>query len=158
MLVRSAPLDAGPLEQRRARRREASAVIRSRIQCDEPTSKDSPVDPRAMRRALDFGGGLGILAGQTVRNTESWYDPLIGVKGRTRFGESKFFATGWAVAGGFGAGSENFYDASVNIGYQWNKSIGTTIGYRVFDVEYAEGSFLYDVKQSGWGLGLARSF
>jgi len=29
---------------------------------------------------LEFDGGRGTLAGQTVRNTESWYEPMIGVK------------------------------------------------------------------------------
>ncbi len=107
---------------------------------------------------LDFEGGLGILAGQRLRNAESWYDPLIGVKGRTRLGDSRFFATGWLTVGGFDVGSEQFYDVSINIGYQWKKTIGITLGYRLLDIEYAEESFFYDVQQAGWGLGLIRSF
>lgn len=107
---------------------------------------------------LEFGGGLGILAGQRIRNAESWVDPLIGVKGRTPFGNSKFYAVGWIAGGGFGVGSDSFYDVSANIGYQWNKAIGTTLGYRLFNVDYQDGSFVYDVQQEGWALGLTWAF
>jgi hypothetical protein len=107
---------------------------------------------------MEFGGGLGLLAGQRIRSAESWVDPLIGVKGRMPFGDSSFYAAGWLAAGGFGVGSDSFYDASVNVGYQWNKSIGTTLGYRMFNVDYEDGSFIYDVQQEGWALGLSWAF
>ena len=107
---------------------------------------------------LEFGGGLGILAGQSIRNAESWIDPLIGVKGRTRLGDSNFYAVGWLAGGGFGVGSDSFYDVSANVGYQWNKAIGTTLGYRLFNVDYEDGSFVYDVQQEGWALGLTWAF
>ena len=107
---------------------------------------------------LEFGGGLGILAGQSIRNAESWVDPLIGVKGTTPLGDSNFYFTGWIAGGGFGVGSDSFYDLSANIGYQWNKAIGTALGYRLFNVDYEDGTFLYDVQQEGWDLGLTWSF
>jgi hypothetical protein len=107
---------------------------------------------------LQFGGGLGVLDGKNIRNDESWLDPLIGIKARSLLGDSQFYVTGGLAAGGFGIGSDSFYDISANIGYQWSKSIGTTLGYRLFDVDYEEGSFLYDVKQEGWLLGLSWAF
>lgn len=107
---------------------------------------------------MEFGGGLGMLAGQRIRNAESWVDPLVGIKGRTPLGDSKFYAAGWLATGGFGVGSDSFYDLSANLGYQWTKSIGTTIGYRLFDVDYEEGSFVYDMRQEGWALGLTWAF
>jgi hypothetical protein len=107
---------------------------------------------------LEFGGGLGLLAGRTVRHAESWWDPLVGIKGRTALGASQFFLSGILGVGGFGVGSDHFYDASVHLGYQWNKNLGTTLGYRSFDVKYEEGSFFYDVRQSGWMLGLTYAF
>ena len=107
---------------------------------------------------LDFSGGLGILAGKSIRNKEDWVDPLIGIKGRSAIGESKFFVNGVLGVGGFGVGSDNFYDASAHIGYQWNRTIGTTLGYRLFDVKYEDGSFLYDVRQEGWLLGVSFTF
>ena len=107
---------------------------------------------------LQFGGGLGVLDGRNIRNDESWLDPLIGVKASSLLGESQFYVAGGLVAGGFGVGSDSFYDISANVGYQWSKSIGTTLGYRLFDVDYEEGTFLYDVKQEGWLLGLTWAF
>ncbi len=107
---------------------------------------------------LEFGGGLGILAGQRIRNAESWVDPLIGVKGRMPLGDSNFYTVGWLSAGGFGVGSDSFYDISANIGYQWNKAIGTTLGYRLLNVDYENGSFVYDVQQEGWSLALTWAF
>ena len=107
---------------------------------------------------LKFSGGLGILGGQRVSNEESWVDPLVGVKGRTQLGDSDFYAAGWLAAGGLGIGSDSFYDISANLGYQWNESIGTTLGYRYFSVDYEDGSFVYDVAQQGLVLGLTWSF
>ena len=66
--------------------------------------------------------------------------------------------TGFAGVGGFGVGSDLFYDLNLNIGYQWNKAIGTGIGYRLYDVDYNKDDFLYDVKQQGWLIGLTWAF
>jgi hypothetical protein len=107
---------------------------------------------------LEFGGGLGILAGRSVSHNESWVDPLIGIKGRTSLGASKFYVAGILAGGGFGVGSDHFYDVSAHVGYQWTKAVGTSLGYRVFDVKYEDGSFLYDVRQEGWLLGLTFAF
>jgi hypothetical protein len=107
---------------------------------------------------LQFGGGLGVLNGRNIRNAESWADPLIGIKARAPLGNSRFYAAGGVAAGGFGAGSDSFYDINANVGYQWSEAIGTSLGYRLFDVKYENGSFLYDVKQEGWLLALTWAF
>lgn len=108
---------------------------------------------------LEFGGGLGILAGTVLNHEESWVDPAIGIKGRTPItAGSNFYVEGFAGIGGFGVGSDLFYDLNFNIGYQWNKAIGTGIGYRLYDVDYNKDDFLYDVKQQGWLIGLTWAF
>ncbi len=107
---------------------------------------------------LEFGGGLGFLQGKRVRHGESWLDPLIGVKARTALGDSQFYVSGGVAAGGFGVGSDSFYDITANIGYQWSKAIGTSLGYRMFDLDYEDDWFVYDVKQQGWLLGLTWGF
>lgn len=111
-----------------------------------------------MDTELRFTGGLGILAGRSIRNTESWFDPGLGVKGRMPLGSSRFYFEGGAGIGGFGVGSDLFYEINVNVGYQWNKAIGTTIGYRMFDVDYENDGYVYDVRQQGWQLGLSWAF
>ena len=107
---------------------------------------------------LQFSGGLGVLAGQRINNTEDWFDPMLGLKGNTPLGDSNFYVAGWAALGGFGVNSDLFYDASVNFGYQWTKAIGTAVGYRVFDVDYDNDQFVYDVRQHGFALGLTWGF
>ena len=107
---------------------------------------------------LEFGGGLGLLAGRNIRNEESWVDPLIGISARSALGGTGFFASGVLAVGGFGVGSDRFYDASVHLGYQWTKLLGTTIGYRMYDVKYDKDSFLYDVRQEGWMIGVSFAF
>ncbi len=107
---------------------------------------------------LKFKGGLGILAGQRVENSEDWIDPVVGLKGRTPLGDSRFYLAGWAGLGGFGANSDLFYDVSLNLGYQWSDAIGTTVGYRLYDVNYDKNDFVYDVQQYGFLLGLTWKF
>lgn len=107
---------------------------------------------------LAFSGGLGILAGRTIDHTESWVDPLIGIKGRTSLGDTKYYAAGGVAIGGFGVGSDMFYDVNANLGYQWSESIGTTVGYRLYDLDYEKDGFVYDVQQQGWIVGLTWAF
>jgi len=107
---------------------------------------------------LAFSGGLGVLAGRTLDHTESWVDPLIGIKGRTALGDTNFYVAGGAAIGGFGVGSDLFYDLNANLGYQWSKSIGTTVGYRLYDLDYENDGFVYDVRQEGWIIGLTWAF
>ncbi len=109
---------------------------------------------------LRFTGGLGALAGRGVSNTESWVDPGVGIKGRVPLGNTKFYFEGGLSAGGFGigSGSDHFYEVNANVGYQWTPSIGTAIGYRMFDVDYQNDGYVYDVRQQGLQLGLTWSF
>ena len=107
---------------------------------------------------LTFGNGLGLLAGKTISNDESWLDPALGIKGRMPLGDTRFYLEGGAGVGGFGIGSDLFYEVNTSVGYQWNNAIGTALGYRMFDVDYEDDGYLYDVKQQGWQLGLSWAF
>jgi len=100
----------------------------------------------------------GLLPERSITNSEDWFDPLIGLKGMSALGNSKFFISGGLVIGGFGAGSDLFWDANVNLGYQWTKGFSTTLGYRYLDVDYEKDNFLYDVVQDGITLGLSWRF
>ena len=112
----------------------------------------------AIDSELRFRDGLGVLAGRKISNDESWIDPILGFKARTPLGNSRFYVGGGASLGGFGVGSDLFYEISANVGYQWNKAIGTSLGYRMFDVDYEDDGYVYDVKQQGWQIGLTWSF
>lgn len=107
---------------------------------------------------LRFGGGLGLLDGIRISQHESWVDPFVGAKGRAPLGGSSFFVAGGVLAGGFGVSSDSFYEISANVGYRWSRAISTTVGYRLFDVDYDDDGFVYDVTQEGWQAGLTWTF
>jgi hypothetical protein len=115
------------------------------------------LDAFAGIRYWDIDSHLSLI-GPGLGHTESWIDPLIGIKGRTALGDTAFYASGGVAMGGFGMNSELFYDLNANLGYQWSDSIGTTIGYRLYDLDYDNDGFVYDVRQEGWMLGLTWSF
>ena len=100
----------------------------------------------------------GLLPGQEVSNTESWVDPIVGLRGLTSIGESKFIVTGGLGVGGFGVGSDFMWDVVINLGYRWTETFTTSIGYRYLDVDYEDDGFLYDVSQQGPVLGLSWRF
>lgn len=95
---------------------------------------------------------------QQGSNSESWVDPIVGVKGRTQLGESKFFVAGGIGIGGFDINAKSLYDITANVGYQWTNSVGTLVGYRQYDLDYDQNDFQYDVKNAGWQVGLTWAF
>jgi hypothetical protein len=113
----------------------------------------------SVENRLQFRGGSGgPLAGREFISDESWTDPLVGVKASTSLGDSRFYVVGGAGIGGFGAGSDSFYEVSGAVGYRWSDAIATLLGYRRLEVDYRDDDFIFDVVQQGWQLGLAWSF
>ncbi len=104
---------------------------------------------------LDLDGGL--LAGRTIDGDDTWVDPMLGVRGRIDV-VGDVFASGWAYAGGFGAGSEIMADLFGGLGYAWSDRIETTLGYRWLRVDRDTDDFLYDVRQGGLIAGLTVKF
>jgi hypothetical protein len=104
------------------------------------------------------GPQIPILSERSVSNSEDWFDPMIGLKGMSALGNSKFFVGGAIAIGGFGVGSDFFWDALINLGYQWTEGFSTTLGYRYLDVDYENNGYLYDVAQDGLTLGLSWRF
>ncbi len=107
---------------------------------------------------LNFKGGGGLLEGQRLSSSDSWVDPLLGIKGSFPLGDSRFYFVGGGAIGGFNVGSDWFYEVSGAVGYRWTDSIATAVGYRLFDVDYDNDDFLYDITQQGWQIGLSWSF
>jgi hypothetical protein len=112
----------------------------------------------SVESVLIFSGGAGQLAGLKLSSSEDWTDPLVGIKGHRSLGNSRFYVEGGASIGGFGAGSDLYTEFSGVIGYRWNKAISTAFGYRRYDVDYADGGFIYDVTQQGLQFGLSWAF
>lgn len=100
----------------------------------------------------DFRFIGGILDGRRAADGDSWIDPLIGFNVRVQL-SSRFYFAGWALVGGFGAGSDHSWDVMGGIGYRAFEDLSLFAGYRAVDVDYAEGGFVYDVVQQGPVIG-----
>jgi hypothetical protein len=127
---------------------------------DGPASADVLVGARYWRTesSVALRGGNGPVDGRRLGSSESWTDPLLGVKGHAPLGNSRFYVEGGVSVGGFGIGSDRYHEISAVLGYRWSEAISTGVGYRYFDVKYDDSGFLYDVTQQGWQLGLSWSF
>ena len=91
-------------------------------------------------------------------NSESWFDPFVGVKGYLPITDSQFYISGGASVGGFDINADSFYEINANVGYQWSEHLASAVGYRLYDLDYDQNNFQYDVKQSGWVIGLTLDF
>ena len=90
----------------------------------------------------------------SVNNSETWVDPIVGADVKFRPSNSPVCLSGFLGVGGATGGSDSFYDVSGHISYQLTNSMVASIGYRLFDVDYEDDSFIYDIKQQGWVIGL----
>ena len=108
----------------------------------------------SVKNELDFSGGLPV--GQ-FEDSETWVDPVVGLKGRASISPD-FYVTGWALVGGFGVSSDLMWDVMGSVGYEFNDSFSMTAGYRVQSVDYHNNGFVYDVVQSGPMIGAVFKF
>jgi hypothetical protein len=80
--------------------------------------------------------------------TESWVDPMVGVKAKINLTRS-FYLTSWALIGGFGAGSKSSWDVFGGIGYSFSDRVSAVIGYRAMGIDYSRKGYVYDIVQKG---------
>jgi hypothetical protein len=84
-------------------------------------------------------------------------DPIIGFRIRADATEKLFIRFGMDI-GGFGVNSDFTYAFASNLNYVFNDRYSAIFGYRMLDVEYDKGGFLFDAKMDGLLLGLAITF
>lgn len=89
--------------------------------------------------------------------TESWWDPVIGVRLLTPFAEEWAFV-GYADIGGFGAGSDFTYQLLAGVNWQFSESVSAKAGYRHFYQDYEHNRFVWDMTASGFYLGAGFRF
>ncbi len=118
------------------------------------------LDALAGLRIWDINADVGVslnIAGRnvitsTASDGDTWVDPLIGAKGRLNLSENVYLS-GWALTGGFGAGSDFMWDVWGNVGYQVNDWFDVFGGFRAAGADYQSGSFIWDVTQYGPIIG-----
>lgn len=92
-----------------------------------------------------------------LKDEDTWVDPLIGVRGRTMLDEN-WFATGWAIVGGFGIESSFLYDLMAGVGYEWDNGVSAFGGYRVSHTDYEAGDFQWGLTMHGPLVGVSARF
>jgi hypothetical protein len=83
-----------------------------------------------------------------ISDGDSWVDPMIGAKGTIDIAPG-WALTGWALIGGFGAGSEFAWDLYGAIDHACSDRLTLSLGMRAFAADYHNGDFSWDMIQYG---------
>ena len=86
-------------------------------------------NPDAMKVRQKIAKILHKELNQTLRLTEDWFDPYIGINGRYNFTKA-FYVTAKVDIGGFGAGSDITTQGSAALGCQITRNIYSELGFR----------------------------
>jgi opacity protein-like surface antigen len=90
---------------------------------------------------------------RSLSASESWWDPVIGIRVITPFAENWSFV-GYADIGGFGMGSDITYQAIAGVNWQVSEMFAAKAGYRYFYQDYENDGFAWDMASHGFYLGL----
>ncbi|MBD9624902.1 hypothetical protein IB279_18385 [Ensifer sp. ENS06] len=99
---------------------------------------------------IRFNGG--ILGGIERSDGATWFDGIVGLRGKYSL-TREVYLTGWGVVGGGGADID--WDVALGIGYEFNDRVSAIADYRALGVDYRDDGFLFDAVQQGPILGLA---
>ena len=98
---------------------------------------------------------------RSVSMTEDWIDPTIVARATFPYGD-KWFGQFRFNVGGFGVGSDLFWQIQADIVYHHSDKWQFVIGYRFMDFDYDQGSgvdrFVYDIQNFGPVLKAGYSF
>ncbi len=96
-------------------------------------------NPDAMKVRQKIAKILNKELNQTLRLTEDWFDPYIGINGRYNFTKA-FYVTAKVDVGGFGAGSDITTQGSAALGCQITRNIYSELGFRYLYTNYEDDS------------------
>jgi len=108
---------------------------------------------------LDITGPLpGWVATQTFSESETFFDPIVGFKGKFELGK-KWYLPYYFDIGGFGIDSDLTLQAFAGIGYSFTDWFSTVLGYRYLYYDFGDDSKLVeDVNFYGATLGFKFTF
>jgi len=101
---------------------------------------------------LGFPGLSGSRSG-----SKDWIEPFVGVAFQQRLSD-QWRIFGRADVGGFSGVSDEYWQATVGVGYMFNDHVGLALAYRWISMDYHKGGFVYDTISSGPCLGLTFRF
>jgi hypothetical protein len=93
----------------------------------------------------------------SISETDDWFDPIVGFDARGEIA-GRWSAGLLANIGGFGVGSDLSYELLPRVSYAWNEIISLHAGYRLLSMDFDSSSLTYDVRESGWIVGVGFSF
>jgi hypothetical protein len=88
--------------------------------------------------------------------SESWWDPIVGVRVVTPIADNWSFV-GYADVGG-GGGSDSTYQLLAGVNWQFAKDFSGKFGYRYLVADYENDGLVWDMKSSGLYTGLGIAF
>jgi hypothetical protein len=97
----------------------------------------------------------GLLPERKTGTSESWVDPVVGVRGSIDLG-SGFIAAAYADVGS--GASDLTWQVYGGVGYRFNDRFLGQIGYRHLSVDHENDGFIWDVEMSGPIIGLTVRF
>ncbi len=109
----------------------------------------------SIKNELDFNPP-GILGGLELSQTETWADPVVGLKGQISI-TPRIYLTSWGLIGG-GASSDIVWDVMGAAGYRFTDNFSALVGYRAAGVDYENDGFVYDTVQQGPIIGAVFRF
>ncbi len=124
---------------------------------DETVHIDALAGLRVWDVDLSIGLDFNRLGSDNFEDEDTWVDPVIGVKGGVDISDNVYLA-GWAMVGGFGAGSDFMWDVYAGAGYNFNDWLSAYAGFRAGGVDYTNDSFKWDMTMYGPMIGLEVEF
>jgi hypothetical protein len=95
----------------------------------------------------------GPFAGFNEDREKNWFDPYVGLRGRLDFShECNVSVLG--TVGGFGVGSDFAWSLYAEFEYRFNPTWSAFVGYRVFDYDYEDDGFKFDMMLHGPVIGI----
>lgn len=137
----------------------ASALVGYRLPLDMPNlalSATAGFRYQHLDVELDFDAADPKLSFDVDRS-KSWIDPTVGFSLRYNIND-RWFINALGDVGGFDVGSNLTAQGFAAVGYNWTKTISTSLGYRVIYTDYEKDGFVYDMTQQGVFAGLGIHF
>ena len=103
-------------------------------------------------RLTKVWGELDLDPGPSFDDSKGWVDPAVGLRAIFQVSPELSFIL-WGQIGGFDVGSNLFWVLQAGLSYEVSKSVSLVAGWAIFDIDYEDGGFTYDLQMSGPYLG-----
>ncbi|PWK55543.1 hypothetical protein [Roseicyclus mahoneyensis] len=118
----------------------------------------STLDVMGGLRAWQIDGSVSApLAGISIAPQAEFVDPIIALRGNAPLSD-RWSLLGYIDVGGFGAGSDLTWQASVTANYQATDNLYLSIGWRHLYVDYSDGGTVFEGAMTGPLIGVTWRF